>query len=152
MSSATTIITTTGEKINLEGDQASVNDIAKVLTPLEAMGHRGVAVAGIPKFDNFVDQRKWQLEHLAAAFRVFGRNRYAEGIAGHISVRDPEYENRFWMNPLAIHFSMLKASDMICLDMKGNVVGGNAVSLFTLQNILQSHARGAKGTVRMEVT
>ncbi|KAI5197554.1 arad-like aldolase/epimerase [Aureobasidium subglaciale] len=98
---------------------------AKPLTPLELMGHGGIAVQAIPKFDSYAAKRQWTLEHLAGAFRVFGREGYAEGIAGHISVRDPEHSDRFWINPLAVHFSMMKVSDLICLDMQGNVVGGN---------------------------
>lgn len=94
---------------------------------MAAMSHGNIALAGIPKFDSFAAKRQWTLEHLAGAFRVFGREGYAEGIAGHISVRDPEFSDRFWINPLAVHFSMMRVSDLICLDMKGNVVGGNRV-------------------------
>ena len=36
-------------------------------------------------------------------------------MSGHISVRDPEFPDLFWMNPLAIHFGLLKASDMLLL-------------------------------------
>ncbi|KAI4767004.1 arad-like aldolase/epimerase [Aureobasidium sp. EXF-3400] len=97
----------------------------KPLTPLEAMGHGGKPVHTIPKFASHAEKRRWTLEHLAAAFRVFGREGYAEGIAGHISVRDPEFSDRFWMNSLGVHFSMMKVSDLICLDMQGNVVDGN---------------------------
>lgn len=100
----------------------------KPLTPLEAMGHGGKPVDTIPKFTSFAEERRWTLEHLACAFRVFGREGYAEGIAGHISVRDPEFSDRLWINPLGVHFSMMKVSDLICLDMQGNVVDGNRVS------------------------
>ncbi len=61
---------------------------------------------------------------MAAAFRYFSRHGYVEGISGHISVRDPEYRDAFWMNPLGVHFGLLKASDMILLDLSGKVVGG----------------------------
>lgn len=91
------------------------------------MGHGKTIVEGIPQFDSYAAKRQWTLEHLAGAFRVFGREGYAEGIAGHISVRDPEFSDRFWINPLAVHFKMMKVSDLICLDMEGNVVGGNTV-------------------------
>lgn len=99
-----------------------------VTTPLMAMGHGNVPIEGLPKFLSYAAQRQWTLEHLACAFRVFGREDYAEGIAGHISVRDPEFSDRFWINPLGVHFSMMKVSDLICLDMQGNVVDGNRVS------------------------
>lgn len=98
-------------------------------SPLAAMGHGGVSIEGIPEFSSYAEKRQWTLEHLAGAFRVFGREGYAEGIAGHISVRDPAHSDRFWINPLAVHFSMMKVSDLICLDMQGNVVGGNKVSV-----------------------
>jgi len=62
---------------------------------------------------------------MAAAFRYFSRHNLIEGMSGHISVRDPEYADAFWMNPLGVHFGLLKASDMILLDLSGKVLGGN---------------------------
>ena len=82
----------------------------------------------IPKFDDPYKEREWILEHLAGAFRVFGRRGYTEGSAGHISVRDPVEPNTFWINPLGIHFSLLKASDMVRVDEEGNLVGGNTTA------------------------
>lgn len=108
-------------------DYANTN-IKPIRSPLAAMEHGNVPMKGIPSFESYAAKRKWTLEHLAGAFRVFGREGYAEGIAGHISVRDPEFSDRFWINPLAVHFSMMRVSNLICLDMKGNVVGGNRVS------------------------
>ena len=93
--------------------------------PLNAMAHQGKGLPGIPSFATHAETRQWQLEHMAAAFRVFGREDYCEGISGHISVRDPEYKDRFWINPLGVHFRMMRASDMICVNLAGEVVGGN---------------------------
>ncbi|CRG87571.1 hypothetical protein PISL3812_04589 [Talaromyces islandicus] len=92
---------------------------------MAAMAHKGKSLPGIPKFASHEETRQWQLEHMAGAFRVFAREGYAEGISGHISVRDPEHQDRFWINPLGVHFGLLKASDMICVDLDGEVVGGN---------------------------
>jgi ribulose-5-phosphate 4-epimerase/fuculose-1-phosphate aldolase len=97
----------------------------KDIDAMAAMAHRGKALPGIPNFDSYAEKREWQLQHMAGAFRVFAREGYAEGISGHISVRDPEFEDRFWINPLGVHFGMLKASDMICVTIDGDVVGGN---------------------------
>lgn len=36
------------------------------------------------------------LEKMALAFRVFARLGYTDGMAGHISVRDPENPHTFW--------------------------------------------------------
>ncbi|OIW24525.1 putative aldolase [Coniochaeta ligniaria NRRL 30616] len=100
----------------------TTNDDVDVLA---SMAHRGKSLPGIPKFSSHVETRQWQLEHMAGAFRVFAREGYAEGISGHISVRDPEWADRFWINPLGVHFGLLRASDMICVDLDGEVVGGN---------------------------
>lgn len=79
----------------------------------------------IPTFDNVEEHRKWLLDHMAGAFRVFARKGYCAGVAGHISVRDPENPNTFWLNPLGYHFATLKASDMVLVDEEGNVIGGS---------------------------
>lgn len=85
--------------------------------------------SGIPTFPNFVSHRLWALNHMTAAFRHWARSGYVEGMSGHISVRDPEYPHAFWTNPLAVHFGLLKASDMILLsdnpDDGGKVLAGN---------------------------
>lgn len=105
---------------------ADVHIIGKqVLNAMTAMAHRGKALPGIPGFASHAEKREWQLEHMAGAFRVFSREGYSEGISGHISVRDPEFKDRFWINPLAIHFGMIKASDMNCVNLDGESVGGN---------------------------
>lgn len=98
---------------------------AKAVDAVAAMAHRGKGLPSIPKFASHALKRQWQLEHMAGAFRVFAREGYAEGISGHISVRDPEFEDRFWINPLGVHFGMIRASDMICVNLAGETVGGN---------------------------
>lgn len=60
---------------------------------------------------------------MAAAFRHWSREGYVEGISGHISVGDPEHHDAFWTNPLRTHVRLLKASDMILVDLDGRIVG-----------------------------
>ena len=62
---------------------------------------------------------------MAAAFRHWSREGYVEGMSGHISVRDPQHKDAFWTNPLGVHFGLLKASDMILVNLDGTIVGGN---------------------------
>ncbi|KAI0170790.1 class II aldolase/adducin N-terminal [Pestalotiopsis sp. NC0098] len=93
-------------------------------TPLQLIS-QGPCLPGIPKHPTFSAQRQWMLEKMALAFRVFARLGYTDGMAGHISVRDPENPHTFWTNPLAVHFGLLKASDMILVDYEGTPVGGN---------------------------
>ena len=68
-----------------------------VLTPLEAMGHGGIPVQAITRFACYGEERQWALEHLEGAFRVFSREGCAEGIAGHVRVRDPGFRDLFWI-------------------------------------------------------
>ncbi|KAM0722906.1 hypothetical protein Q7P37_001104 [Cladosporium fusiforme] len=89
----------------------------------------GYEFAGVPKFEDLYKKRQWQLEHMAGAFRVFARRGFTEGTAGHISVRDPIDLNTFWINPLGVHFGMLKASDMVHINEDGQVIGGNKVAV-----------------------
>ncbi|KAF4760684.1 hypothetical protein HAV15_005532 [Penicillium sp. str.  len=81
---------------------------------------------GIPTFSDLTEKRKWMKEHMAAAFRYFGKLGYGEGVSGHISMRDPILKDHFWMNPFAKHFSTIKASDLVLLDADGFVVDGGA--------------------------
>ncbi|KAL2826971.1 class II aldolase/adducin N-terminal [Aspergillus cavernicola] len=81
---------------------------------------------GIPTFTNPYEERQWIREHMAAAFRFFGKEGYNEGISGHISVRDPVQKDHFWINPYAKHFSAMKASDLVLVDAEGYVTEGGA--------------------------
>lgn len=68
---------------------------SKPKTPLELIS-QGVCLPGIPKHPSFAAHRQWMLEKMALAFRVFARKGYTDGMAGHISVRDPENPHTFW--------------------------------------------------------
>lgn len=78
-----------------------------------------------PTFSSVEEHRRYLLEQMAGAFRIFARKGYALGAAGHISVRDPGNPDHFWLNPLGQHFGTLKASDMVLVDHEGNVIGGS---------------------------
>lgn len=71
----------------------------KEQTVLERISQGGVTLPGIPLFSSVEKERRWMLEHMAGAFRVFARKGYCEGLAGHISLRDPEHKDCFWTNP-----------------------------------------------------
>ncbi|KAG9957840.1 class II aldolase, partial [Aureobasidium melanogenum] len=89
----------------------------------------GIPCDGIPTIEDTHRKRRWMLEHMAGAFRVFARKGFTEGTAGHISLRDPVQPDTFWINPLGVHFGMLKASDMVQINEEGQVVGGNRVAV-----------------------
>lgn len=69
-------------------------------------------------------ERRHRKQQLAVAFRLFARYGFDEGIAGHITARDPEFTDRFWVNPYAVHFSRIRVSDLLLIDERGKVVEG----------------------------
>jgi hypothetical protein len=74
----------------------------------------GTPLSPIPSFTTVDKQRRWMLEHLAGAFRVFSRKGYGEGMSGHISLRDPEFPDCFWTNPYVIKQYAQDCSDVDC--------------------------------------
>jgi ribulose-5-phosphate 4-epimerase/fuculose-1-phosphate aldolase len=84
-------------------------------------------LAHLPKFDSVDDERLHRKQRLAASFRLFGKFGFDEGVAGHITVRDPEHLDRFWVNPFGMNFKHIRVSDLICVDHTGTVVEGDAM-------------------------
>jgi len=82
-------------------------------------------IRSYPKFNSLEEERLYRKQHLAAAFRVFADRGYDEGVAGHISVRDPILTDHFWLNPLSQHFSQISVSDLILVNEDGDVVIGD---------------------------
>jgi ribulose-5-phosphate 4-epimerase/fuculose-1-phosphate aldolase len=78
-----------------------------------------------PRFNSVAEERLHRKQRLAAAFRLFGQFGMGEGPAGHITVRDPEHPDTFWLNPFGVHFSRVKVSNLIRVDHDGNVVEGD---------------------------
>lgn len=78
-----------------------------------------------PKFDDPLQQRAFEKQRLAAGFRVFALHGFDEGLAGHITLRDCIDTETFWVNPVGVHFSKIKASDLVRVDHKGKIVEGS---------------------------
>jgi ribulose-5-phosphate 4-epimerase/fuculose-1-phosphate aldolase len=78
-----------------------------------------------PKFDNVENQRRHRKQRLAAAFRLFGQFGFDEGVAGHITARDPELLDHFWVNPLGMNFKHIRVKDLLLVNDRGEVVDGN---------------------------
>ncbi len=76
-------------------------------------------------FTSVEDERLHRKQRLAAAFRLFSRFGFDEGVAGHITARDPERLDRFWVNPFGMHFGHIRVSDLILVNDKGDVVEGD---------------------------
>lgn len=89
-----------------------------------AIGPMRADFRGPPQFSDVAAERRYRLERLAAAFRLFGHFGFDEGVAGHITVRDPEEPSHFWVNPLGVHFSRIKVSDLVRIDDRARIIDG----------------------------
>jgi ribulose-5-phosphate 4-epimerase/fuculose-1-phosphate aldolase len=76
-------------------------------------------------FDSPDQERIHRKQRLAAAFRLFSKFGFDEGVAGHITARDPERLDHFWVNPFGMHFGHVRASDLILVNHQGEVVEGD---------------------------
>jgi ribulose-5-phosphate 4-epimerase/fuculose-1-phosphate aldolase len=81
----------------------------------------------LPKFDTVEEERLHRKQRLAAGFRIFGKFGFDEGVAGHITARDPEHLDHFWVNPLGTPFSHIRTSDLIRVNEQGEVVEGDGI-------------------------
>lgn len=77
-----------------------------------------------PTFATVEEERLHRKQRLAGALRIFGRYGFGEGVAGHITVRDPEHLDHFWVNPFGMSFRHIRVSDLICVNHDGEVVIG----------------------------
>ncbi|HTD49489.1 MAG TPA: class II aldolase/adducin family protein [Acidimicrobiia bacterium] len=84
-------------------------------------------LASVATFGSADEERLHRRQRLAASFRLFAKFGFDEGVAGHITVRDPEHLDRFWVNPFGMKFGHIRVSDLICVDHTGTVVDGDAM-------------------------
>jgi ribulose-5-phosphate 4-epimerase/fuculose-1-phosphate aldolase len=76
-------------------------------------------------FESVEDEREHRKARLAGALRIFGRFGFGEGVAGHITVRDPEFPDHFWVNPFGMSFRHIRVSDLLLVNHQGEVVIGS---------------------------
>src|SRR5690606_2553204 len=84
----------------------------------------GLIFLDIPSFDSHAEERLYRKQHLVAAVRAFALHGFDYGFAGHLTVRDPEHPELYWTNPMCVHFSQVKVSNLILADHRGRVVEG----------------------------
>ena len=84
---------------------------------------------GPPTFTSKYEERDYLKGRLACAFRIFGKYGFDEGVAGHITLRDPVEPHTFWVNPFGVAFSLIKTSDLIRVDYEAQILEGGEVRL-----------------------
>ncbi|MFC9847389.1 class II aldolase/adducin family protein [Streptomyces sp. NPDC060223] len=78
-----------------------------------------------PMHESMDDERRHRKERLAGALRLFGRLGFEDGVSGHITARDPEYSNCFWVNPFGMPFKHVTVSDLVMANQDGQVIDGS---------------------------
>jgi ribulose-5-phosphate 4-epimerase/fuculose-1-phosphate aldolase len=78
-----------------------------------------------PSFETVEEERDHRKQSLVDALHIISALRMAEGAAGHITVRDPEHADRFWVNPFGMSFKIVEVEHLICVDHTGEIVHGN---------------------------
>ena len=81
------------------------------------------------EFNNKYEERDYIKGRLAGAYRIFGHFGLNEGIAGHITVRDPIEPETFWVNPFGVDFNRINKSDLLRVDHHGNILDHGKVKV-----------------------
>ena len=99
---------------------AAVTERLSVYQPTQP----GLIFPEIPSFDSHAAHRHYLKQRLVAACRAFAMHGLDYGFAGHLTVRDPEWPQLYWTNPMAVHFNQVKLSNLILANHRGEVVQG----------------------------
>jgi ribulose-5-phosphate 4-epimerase/fuculose-1-phosphate aldolase len=71
-----------------------------------------------------ITPEEWRArEQLAAAYRIFDHLGWTELIYNHISLRVPGPAKHFLINPFGLHYSEVTASNLVKIDVAGNIIG-----------------------------
>jgi ribulose-5-phosphate 4-epimerase/fuculose-1-phosphate aldolase len=108
--------------------------MAQILRP-------GPVVAETPE-----EERLHRKQMLVAAFHLFCKFGFDEGVAGHITARDPERLDHFWVNPFGLSFGEVRVSDLILVNDHGEVVEGDGL-LNTAAFAIHSQVHAARPDV-----
>ncbi|MEV7233351.1 class II aldolase/adducin family protein [Streptomyces sp. NPDC051020] len=77
-----------------------------------------------PVHESVGEERAHRKERLAGALRLFGEYGYEDGVSGHLTARDPEFSDCFWVNPFGAPFDGMSPEDLILVNGDGQVVEG----------------------------
>ena len=93
---------------------------------------------------------------LAACYRVFHLLGWTELIYNHITVRIPGPERHFLINPFGLHYSEVKASNLVKIDPEGRVIGDSTWPVnpagFVLHSAIHQGIEGAHCVMHTHTT
>ncbi|KAG1758795.1 class II aldolase/adducin domain-containing protein [Suillus occidentalis] len=74
-----------------------------------------------PSFSDPFEHRAFLKFRLAQAYRIFAKYGYDEGVAGHITVRDPIRPDCYWVNPWGVHFKLIQPEMLLLVNHEGKI-------------------------------
>lgn len=96
------------------------------MSPLQQSSNT-TAQSGHAARDPHIEPAEWALRvQLAATYRVFAMLGWTELIYNHITVRVPGPSRHFLINPFGLHYTEVTASNLLKIDLDGNLVGAAA--------------------------
>ena len=120
-----TTVADTHATTGVEGHPDAALDIPPGYAPPAPQAEKPALTMPLPpSFTSVAEERQHRKEQLAGAFRLFGRLGFGEGVAGHITARDPERTDCYWVNPFGLSFRHIRVSDLVLVDEAGQVVEG----------------------------
>ena len=93
---------------------------------------------------------------LAAAYRIFDYLGWTELIYNHITLRLPGPEKHFLINPFGLRYAEVKASNLVRIDLEGNIVGESPWPVnpagFTIHGAIHAGIPGAHCVMHTHTT
>ena len=77
------------------------------------------------QLSNTITEAEWALRvQLAAAYRLVDYYGWSEQIYAHLTARVPGPDNHFLINPYGLNYEEITASNLVKIDVDGNVISG----------------------------
>jgi ribulose-5-phosphate 4-epimerase/fuculose-1-phosphate aldolase len=102
-------------------------------------------------------EAEWQARlDLAACYRIFDHLGWSESIYNHISLRVPDEDGAFLINPFGLLYSEVCASNLVKIDIDGNVLDGSSYPVnragFTQHSHFHRHLANAHAICHTHTT
>ncbi|ATI81766.1 class II aldolase/adducin family protein [Sphingobium yanoikuyae] len=100
---------------------------------------------------------EWEArQQLAACYRIFDHFGWSELIYNHITLRVPDEENAFLINPFGLLYSEVTASNLVKIDIDGHVLDGSPYPVnragFTQHSVFHRHLADAHCIIHTHTT
>lgn len=89
-------------------------------------------------------QEKQLRIQLAACYRIFDHMGWSEMIYNHITVKVPDSDGHFLINPYGLHYSEVTASNLVKVDISGNIVEETDYPVNPAGMLIHSTIHGAR--------